>query len=244
MRVVYIIDSITDLNKKISLLKLKFGDNINFIVRADLETLFRTYNYQPNAVYYNNLSIVLHSFLSKLNIDDTIICYSSLMIDSVLLDKFIVNIADKSTMVSLMPTYNAFEQICNSTYNIYVKSLFKTEDSLYSAKLQFLPSETVTHLIDSHIGNRLFKAFNEQSKVVYTTDKEQNKSTKTKSHPLKQILLACIIALLITVGLLSSIAYYKVSYIIILLCSILYILDIILTIIFICKSKFDRRFLK
>ena len=51
-------------------------------------------------------------------------------------------------------------------------------------------------------------------------------------------------ALVLTIGLLASIAYYKVSYIIILLCSVLYLLDFVLTIIFLSKNKFDKRFLK
>ena len=245
MKVVFVIDSISELNNKINLLKMKYGDNILFVVRADLVELFKTYGYIPNAVYYKNLTKIIHTLLINSNeLEDIVICYASLKLDNTLLTRFTNSIGNKTKIISVMPKYNTFEKVCNSVYNVYVNSIFKAKDSMISPKLQFIPKDFLPELLSTHLGNRLFKINPEVSHSIEIENAETNDSLKVKSSALKFNLLACIIALLITVGLLSSIAYYKVSYIIILVCSVLYVLDILLTIIFLCKSKFDNRFLK
>lgn len=244
MKVVYVIDSISNLNNKINMLKLRLGDDISYVVRADLVELFKTFGYTPHAVYYKNLTNVIHSMLLRGELDDIVICYASLKCDNNLYNKFIAAIGNKTKIVSVMPKYNTVEQMCNATYNVYVKSLFKVKDSMATPKLQFIPKDFMPDLLGSHLGNRLFELEAEQSKYISIEDKEINKTMKTKSKPLKYNIISLIIALVITIGLLASIAYYKVSYLIIFVCVILYILDITLTIIFHCKAKFDQRFLK
>ena len=244
MKIVYVVDRISEVNQKINLIKNRFGDNILYVVRADLVDLFKTYGFVPNAVYYNNLTSIIHTMLLKCEVDDLVICYASLKFDDKLLNKFITAIGNKTKIVNLMPQYNLFEQVCNSAYNVYVKSLFKVKDSLVSPKLQFIPQEMSINLISSHLGNRLFEINPELSKNITVENPEINKTMKTKSPCLKFNLIACLIALVITIGLMSSIAWFKPNFLIILTCIILYVLDIILTIIFLCKVKFDRRFLK
>ncbi len=244
MKVVYVVNSITELNNKINLLKMKFGDNLCFVVRADLADLFKTFGYQAHAIYYNNLTKIIHNLLKSCEIEDVVICYSSLKLNNSILNKFTNSIGNKSKVVSVLPRYNTYEQVCNSVYNVYVKSLFKTKDSMVSSKLQFIPKDVLKELLSSHLGNRLFEIPSEINKTITIEDEEINKSLKTKSPSIKYNLIALVIALCITAGLLISIAYLKVNYIIILISSILYILDIMLTVIFLCKAKFDRRFLK
>lgn len=245
MKIVYVVDCITDLTNKINLLTNRLGNNIVYVVRADLVDLFKTYGYLPNAIYYKNLTEVAHSLLLKSEMEDVVICYASLKFNSALLNRFTNAIGNKSQIVCLMPKYNYFEQMCNSTYNIYVKSLFKTNDSLVSNKLQFIPTAYMVDFLDSHLGNRLFENPNYTPKcIMFDEDKEINNSMKTKSYSFKFDLISLIFALIITIGLLASIAYLKVKYLAILGCIILYVLDLTLTIIFHCKSKFDHRFLK
>lgn len=244
MKVLYVVDCITDFTKKINAIKNRFGENIFYVVKADLVEIVKTYGVAPNAIYYKNLVDVMHSLLSKSEIEDVLICYASLKFDNALLNKFANAIGDKTKIVNLMPNYNGFENICNSAYNVYVNSLFKVKDGLASNKLQFIPAIYVEELLSSHLGNRMFELGVEHVKYVRVEDKEINKSMKSKSYSLKYDLISIIIALCVTIGLLASIAYFKVSYIIILSCIVLYILDITLTIIFHCKAKFDQRFLK
>ena len=244
MKVVYVVDSITDLTKKIKTLINRFGTNIVYVVRADLVELFKTYGFAPNAVYYKNLSEVLHMLLLKSEVEDIILCYASLKFDNQLLNKFANAIGDRSKFVNLVPEYNWFEQMCNSAYNVYVKTLFKLKDSLITPKLQFIPQQFMIDLLATHIGNRLFNFEQDINRNIYVENKEINRSMKTKTNLVKIDLISIIVALIITVGLLASIAYLKVSYILILSCIILYCLDIVITIILHCKAKFDQRFLK
>ncbi len=244
MKVIYIVDSISDLNNKINLLRMKFGENIFYVVRADLVDLFKTYNYIPHAIYYNNLTKVVHNFLLKQEVSDIVVYYSSLKLNNELLTKFTNSIGNKMKIVSLSPKYNVFEQICNSVYNVYVKSLFKTTDSMVSNKLQFIPQHFLIELLNSHLGNRLFEISQEHTKSITLENPEINTSMKTKIKPLKYLLISFIITLLITSSLLLSVAYFKVNYISILISVTLYFLNFLLTTIFLCKAKFDQRFLK
>lgn len=246
MKVVYIVDCISDLKQKIDLLKSRFGTNIVFVVRADLVDFFKTYGYTVNAIYHKNLPKILHALLLQSEVEDIVICYSSLKINNNLLNNFISNIGNKTKIVSIVPNYNPLEKMFNATYNVYVKSLFKVKDSLATNKLQFLPHPIVAELLSSHLGNRLFETSEEFCKYIKvdTIDKDVNNSMKVKSHNLKFCLLSIIIALVVTMGLLSCIAYLKANYLVTLSFIIFYALDLVITIIFLCKSKFDQRFMQ
>ncbi|MBE5741048.1 MAG: hypothetical protein E7351_00735 [Clostridiales bacterium] len=244
MKVIFVVDSITELNNKINLLRNRFGDNILFVVKANILKLFETYGHRANAIYYNNLTRVIQVLLSKADSEDTVICYASLNFDNNLLNKFISKIGDKSRVVNLMPRYNTYEKVCNSAYNIYVKSLFKVKDSMASPKLQFMPAAFVDELLDTHLGNRLFEINENLCVNISLEDKEINNSMKVKTNLSKFGILALIIALVLTAGLLATIAYWTVNYLVILIFTVLYILDILVWIIFMCKTRFDQRFLK
>ncbi len=244
MKIVYVVDSISNLVSNVNLLTNKLGNNILFVVRADLENLFRTYGFTPNAIYYHNLTKVIHNLLVKGEIDDIVICYASLKINENLLNKFINKIGNREKIVNLAPKYNTFEKICNATYNVYVKSLFKTKDSLVSAKMQFIPSYLAIELLSTHLGNRLFDIDPKLQSTIQVEDKEVNKSMKTKINPLRFILLSTIISLITIFGLLLTIAFFKASYLLILLFVVLLLTNITISIIFLCKAKFDARFLK
>lgn len=244
MKVVCVIDSITKIENKIVSLTNHFGNDIIYVVKADLVDLFKTYGHQVNAIYYNNLSSIIHSLLSNSNLDDIVICYSSLEFNNKLLNDFKNKVGDKTKVVNVIPKHSFFEKICDGVYNFYVKSLFKVKDSFASPKLQFLPKEFVMQLIDSHFGNRLFELSEEHVRNLYIEDEPVNSSLKIKTKPAKYNIISLIIALVLTIGLLVCIAFTKIHYIIILVFVICYLLDLVLVIIFQSKAKFDQRFLK
>ena len=244
MKVIYVVDSINEITRKIDLLKSRFGDNIVYVVKGSLETIFRTYGYQPNAVYSKNLPKVLTMLLLPAKLDDLVICYSSLNITDALLNKFISKIGNKTKIVNVMPHYNTIERMNNFAYNVYVKSLFKINDSMSSSKLQFLPAEFALELLSSHISNRLFELNPEYIKIMYIEDKETSQQLKTTTKCNRFQLIPIIVALLITAGLIISIAFKKTHFIIIFGFVFMYILDILLAMIQHFKRKFDDRFMK
>ena len=244
MKIIYVVDSISNLKHKISLFESQIPCDMLYVVRADLVPIFETYGYKPNAVYYKNLTEITHNLLLGCTVDDILIYYSSLDIDKPLLNKFCTSIGDKSKIVTLMPSYNAIESAANSIYNVYVKSLFHVKDSLISAKLQFIPSAYSIELISTHFGNRLFETNPQTTKTVYNDNFTINKSMKSNFKPLRSCLLSIIIALIITATMLATIAYVTTNFIAISIFVVMYILNVFLTIIFLCKQRFDYRFLK
>lgn len=243
MKVIYVIDSVTEINKKIDLLKNRIGNDIIFIVKASLVKLFQTYGYTVNAVYNNNLPKIIHTVLLKSEPCDVIYCKSSLNLNDKILNKFISTIGNKTKVVNVMPKYNAFENFGHWAYNIYVKSLFKTKDSLVSPKLQFLPEAFVTELLSSHFGNKLFEVNQNLCVNITFEDKELNKNLKEKTKLNKNLLIPVIVALTITIALLTTLVVAgKVNYLICLIFIFLYVLDIIFAIIYQCKLYFDKRF--
>ncbi|MBR2969594.1 MAG: hypothetical protein IKC49_00890 [Clostridia bacterium] len=243
MKIVCVVDNISNITQKINLLKNRFGDNILYVVKNRLVPLFKTYGFAPNAIYTNNLSKVIHTLLARTELDDIVVYYTSLYINDSLLNKFISKILDKSKIVYLMPTYNIFERLCNSAYNVYVKSIFKVEDSMASPKLQFLPAYFVGELLETHFANKLFSIKDGYSTTLSVEDKDLNNQLKIKTKFNKYSLIPIIAILLITIGLILSLAYIGVNYLVVLIFTCLYLVSIVITIIFKCKQYFDARFL-
>jgi hypothetical protein len=169
--------------------------------------------------------------------------YTSLDLTDKLINNFILAIAEKDKIVNFKPEYNFFEKLSHSIYNIYVKSIFKNKDSLIRPKLQFLPKNFVEELLDSHFGNRLFET-NENLTKTLTPSKEQNKIFKVEFKFSRFALIPIIIALALTIALLSWLRFCNGSYLVGAIFTLLYILDIVLSIIFFCKQYFDKRFFK
>ena len=78
MKVICVVDSISDIKQKIELLNFRFGGNILYVVKSKFLTLFETFGHKANAVYSNKLSNVIQLLLSKSNLDDCIVCYTSI----------------------------------------------------------------------------------------------------------------------------------------------------------------------
>ena len=244
MKIVCVVDSISDLNKKIEMLKLKFGNNIVFVVKASLEPIFKTFNYTTNAIYDKNLAKIIHLTLLKDDPTDTIVYYTSLKIDNQLLNNFAMKIGTKARIVNLMPKYNTFEKMCLGAYNIYVKSLFKNNDCLASPKLQFLPEAYMINLLSTHMGNKLFEMPKEVVSTLETEDKEINKSAKIKNKFGKSEIVFLISFMAISLALILTYALAKPQFIVAIIYVFAYILDILVYLILKCKSLFDLRFLK
>ena len=244
MQVLFIVDSITEIKSKIDTLKFRFGNNIKFVVKAQFQSLFSTFGYKANAIYNKNLTRIIQTLVSKSNIEDIVLCKASLDFNKELLDKFVSSIGTGEKVVNVMPKYNGFERMCNNAYNIYVKSLFKIKDSLSSPKLQYLPTKFVEELIYTNFGNKLFELDSRMVKTIYVDDKEVNDSLKVKTKFDKYAIIPIIIALLISIALIVTLAFAKVNYIAILIFVCLYFLDLIIAIIFQCKLYFDARFLQ
>lgn len=245
MKLVYVVDSVSDIKNKINIMQTRFGNNIYFVVKSPFVTLFKSFGYTANATYSKNLAKVMHEMLLKCPTDSFLICYASLKIDNQMLNKFIGHIGDGSRFVNLVPNYNFFEQITNGTYNLYVKSMFKNKDGLASPKMQFIPQRFVGDLLASHIANRLFEIDPRFVVNVYidSTQKELNKSAKTKTKFGKFDIIPIIVALLITIAMIVTLAFTHAGYVFWLVIVFAYLLDIVIAVIFSCKTKFDTRFL-
>ena len=131
----------------------------------------------------------------------------------------------------------------NAIYNVYVKSLFKNQDNLASAKMQYLPKAFVEELLTSHFGNKLFEINPSLCKNIYFEDKEFNKNLKTKTGFNKNLLVPIILALTLAIVLFTTLVLCQgINYIGVLIFIVLYLLDIVLTVIYQCKIYFDKRF--
>lgn len=244
MKVLFVVDSISELTSKIDKIKNRFGDNIFFVVKSHFVKLFKTFNYPISAIYHTNLAKVMHAMLLKTEPQDIVVYYSSLTLDDNLLNKFIDTIGNKDRLVNLMPHYNFFETMSNDLYNTYVKSVFKLKDSMASPKLQFLPKSLVAELMYSHFGNKLFVLNPALTKTINVEDKKLSKELKVKSKFGAKDIIAIIAALLITIGLIVCLAFVKFNYLLILLFIGLYVLNLLVAVILKYKEHFDVRFLK
>jgi len=246
MKIVYVVDNISNFQGKVDTLKNRFGNDILFVVKSNLLPIFQTYGYSANAVYNNNLSKTIHYLLTKLDtLEDIVYLKSSLNLTNNLLNKFISTIGDRSKIVNAMPKRNAFENLGLSCYNIYVRSIFKLQDSLCSTKLQFIPKNFLYELLATHFGNKLFQVKPEMVRTIYFEEKEININLKEKYRFDKKVLIPIIVAMLITMTFVLTVFFAKkVNYMISIIFIFFYLLDIMTIIIMNCKSYFDNRFFK
>ncbi len=244
MKIIFVVDDIENFNNKLNTITTHLGNDVHFVVKANLVSLFKTFGQPASAVYTKNLTEVIHHLVSRLDADDIVIYYSSLKIDINLINEFVKNIGDKNKIVNVMPKYNVWENFCNEAYNVYVRSIFKTNDSMISPKLQFLPLPFVNELLESHFGNKLFEIKPEFSRTIYVQNKDINKTLKVKTKFNKFQLLPIIVALAITALLITCLGLFKLHFVLIVAFVLLYVLDIVLALIYQCKLYFDERFLK
>ena len=54
MKVVFVVDTVENLNQKVHMLEAHFGGDFIFIVKARLASLFSTFGYETSGVYANN----------------------------------------------------------------------------------------------------------------------------------------------------------------------------------------------
>ena len=243
MKVIFVVDSLTDIKNKLELFS-GFGDSVYYVVRSPFEEIVKTYGITPNAVYNKNLSKIIHFLLMRADIEATLIYYSSLNITAEFLADFLMQIGNGEKVVQVMPNYTAGDRAFNAMYNCYVKTIFKLKDGLASPKLQFLPMRFVAELLHNHIANRLFQVNPELVKTVKTPDKEINKTLKVKPKFNKFYLIPIIVALALTALLITCLAFFKPTFILITAFVALYVLDVILALGYRFKVQFDERFFK
>lgn len=245
MKVVFVVDSIDDLNAKVDMIKNRFGNEINFVVKANLVPLFNTFGYGIKAVYVKNLANVVHHLVDRIGVNDVVIYYASLTLTNELLNEFVNKIGNRDKVVNIIPKYNVWERMCNGIYNGYVKSLFKLNDSMATPKLQFLPEPFVYELLNTHFGNKLFAVNDELVTNIYVEDRKINKTAKIKTKFNKFHLIPIIVALAITALLFMCLGLLKsVNFVLVIAFVCLYLVDIILAIFYQLKIYFDTRFLR
>ena len=243
MKVIFVVDSLTDIKNRLELFA-GFGDNVLYVVRSPFEEIVKTYGVTPNAIYNNNLAKVIHMLLARADIEATLIYYSSLNINADFLTEFLLKIGEGEKVVQVVPNYNAGERAFNMMYNTYVKTIFKLKDSLVSPKLQFLPMGFVSELMNTHIANRLFEVNPKRITTIATEDKEINKSLKVKPKFNKFYLIPIIVALALTAFLITCLAFFRPTFMLIITFVALYVLDIVLAFGYRYKVQFDERFFK
>lgn len=242
MKVLFVVDTVSDIQNKINKIKLRFGDNIAFIVKAPFETLFRTYGYEIAAVYYKRLSEIMHLYLNRISFSDVIIYHASLDLTDVLVTKFLKKIKDGTKIVNVIPKYSLGERMFSGLYNFYVKSIFKIKDSMASPKLQYLPELFVSELLMSHFANKLFQLEDKFVSNLYIEETQDSKSLKSNTKLNKHTLIPMIVFMLLSIALILVLAFSKVNYLVALTFLLLYIIDIICIAILQFKTYFDSRF--
>lgn len=244
MKVVFVVDSISNLIEKLNEVKQNFSNDILFVVKSAFVEIVKSYDITINAVYHAHIAKTIHNLLAGNVEDDIVVYYSSLALNKELISKFIAKIGNKDKVVNVVPKYNVFESAYNGVYNMYVKGVFKNKDSLASPKLQFLPADCVKQLLTTHFGNKLFEVTPELVRTIHIEDVRTSKMLKPKHKFNYWGLIPVIAALLITLAWVVLFAFVKPYYPLILLFVFLYLVDIVIGVLYNFKTHFDNRFLK
>jgi hypothetical protein len=145
MEILFVIDSLQDIQRKISLLE-PLGDIKFFVNSKYLADMVGKKKVLDNivAVYSKNVNTTIDKYLNAKEYipTDTILYYSSAELTSKLIDKIRDNLQLKPNTIYIKKKLNWLDKVKMWFYNKFIKLLFGMNDEYASIKLQYFSELT------------------------------------------------------------------------------------------------------
>ena len=245
MEILFIIDQVEDLDKKIKLLG-PFSSDVKFFVQSDIvPKLIRKKKIvkQIVAMYSKNVNVTIDKYLRQENYNptDTLIYYSSAELTAEMVNAVRERLEFKPDTITFKKKLNWWGRTKLWFYNALVKILFGAEDGYASLKLQYFSADMMEVFKATSFKNHIFKWPNEIS-IELEQGKEQSYYNKTKFNKNYLFNPMAICFVLICYVLLEK--FFKLPFWAYLLFVMLLITIIINTFVMIIKDVLDTRYKK
>ncbi len=245
MEILFVIDSIEDLNRKISLLEAT-GADIKFFVNAKYVTkVMQNKNILTNiqAIYNNNINETIDNYLKddKYQAQSALLYHSSVKLTKEILDYVRELIAFNPSTVYVKKRFSFWTKIKLWFYQKLVKLLFDFEDAYASTKFQYFSKEIMQVFSETNFKNHVFAIPNSLSLEISDKDKKTyyNKPKFNRFQLYNPIVLCIILICYVVIEKFLTLPFWTYFLIVALILA-----TIINWIIMIIKDDFDIRYKK
>ena len=246
METLFIVDSLKDLDRKISMITDNFGDKIKFFANSKLIAKLTNNKFIVKnlvSIYSDKINDTIDKYIKSNEYvpQNTIIYFSSAKLDDELVQEMRQRLQYNPVTVYVKKKLNWFGKIKLWLYNKLVKLVVGMEDEYASVKFQYVNAELMSALKQTNFRNHLFAIPNADEIEL---EKESAKSFYDKPKFNKNYLYSPIIFCLVLVAYVLLEAFVKVQFWMYFLIILSLISIIISTFILIIKNRFDTRFKK
>lgn len=245
MEILFIIDTIEDLDKKISLIN-NFEANIKFFVKSDLVAKLINNKFVIDnivSIYNKNINETIDKYLKSGDYKPTktLLYYASAPITAEVVNKIKNNIALKPSTIYVKKKFNAWAKFKIWLYQKLVKLIFGLNDAYASVKLQYLSAEFMVELAETNFKNHVFEV---PKSLTLEIDKQDEKQYYPKVKFNKNYLYNPIVFCLILICYVLLEKFFNLQFWVYLLVIAILLITIVNLIVMIIKNNIDERFKK
>ncbi len=245
MEILFVIDSIDELDHKIALLE-PLSSDIKFFVHTDIvPKLIRKKKIvkQIVAMYSKNVNISIDKYLrqEKYNPTETLVYYASAKLTAEMVNAIRERLEFKPDIISVKKKLNWWGRTKLWFYNTLVKILFGAEDSYASLKLQYFSADMMEMFKETSFKNHIFKWPNE---IVIELERGKEESYYTKPKFNKNYLFNPMAFCFVLICYVLVEKFFNLPFWTYLLFVLLLITIIINTFVMIIKDVLDTRYKK
>lgn len=246
METLFIVDSLKDIDKKISIIMDNFGEDIKFFVSSKLVAKISTNKVilgGLKSIYGASVNDTITQYIKSKDYtpQDTILYYSSAELDFELAEQMREAIKFAPPTVYFKKHLNWFGGFKVWCYNKIVKSIVGMNDEFASTKFQFMNAELMGELAQTSFKNHIL-SLPDTEKVELS--KEQSKSFYDKVGFNKNFLYCPIAICLVLMAYVILEAFVKVKFWMYLSVILILVAIVVCTGIFSIKAVFDKRYRK
>ena len=179
MEILFVVDSIKDLDRKISLITDTFGVNIKFFVSAKhVKDLAKNKDIVGKiaSIYSSSVNVAIDQYL-KSNVytpKPTILYVSSAELTTRVIEGFRENLKLAPHTIYLKKTCTWWDRFKLWFYKKVINTIFGMKDEFASVKLQYFSAEVMSELAETNFRNHIFSL--ENSLTIEVSEEE------AKSH--------------------------------------------------------------
>ena len=245
MEIFFVIDSLDNIEHKISLLE-GFGENIKFFIDTKLVPKIlgnKKIVDKVVAIYNKNVNVTIDKYIksSKYQLQETLLYYASADLDLAIVEEIRERLKTKPFVIYVKKRLNVWKRFKLWFYQKLIKFIFGLEDEYASVKLQYFSAEMMEALVETNFKNHIFSI---PEAHTITLEGKNAASYYAKTQFNKNLLYNPIVICVILMGYVVLEKFFKLQFWMYFLLIGLIISVCICWGVMVVKDKFDTRYKK
>ena len=245
MEILFVIDSLNNLDNKINLLKV-FDADIKFFVDAKLAPKLVGDKYIINrtvAIYNKNVNITIDKYIKQTSYvpDATLLYYASADLNVKIIDSIRENIKLNPNVIYIKKRLSLWDKFKLWFYDKFIRLIFGVKDEYASTKLQYFNDEMMVEFRKSSFKNHIFSFINAQTIELEKSESESYYARPgfNKNYLYNPIALCLILICYVVLERFFKLPFVVYFFVIALIISVLFV-----TVVMIINNTFNKRYKK